>query len=48
MFKPDSPLYPFLFTFGGLVADEIVRRSRLSSNSVIQLVAAIITNAAKK
>jgi hypothetical protein len=48
MFKPDSPVYPFLFTIGGLLADELVRRSKLSSNSIIQLVVRIITNAAKK
>jgi hypothetical protein len=44
MLSPDSPFYPFLFTAGTALLDELIRRSKLSSNSIIQLLIRIITN----
>jgi hypothetical protein len=44
MFKPDSPFYPFILTVGTALTDELIRRSKLSSNSIIQLLVRVITN----
>jgi len=47
-FDPTSPFFPLITALIALVADELVRRSRASSNSIIQLIFNILTNAVKK
>jgi hypothetical protein len=48
MLKPDSPFFPLITAGLALLADELVRRSRMSSNSIIQLIFGILAGAFKK
>jgi hypothetical protein len=48
MLKPDSPFFPLITATLALLADELVRRSRMSSNSIIQLIFSIFAGAVKK
>jgi hypothetical protein len=49
MFKPDSPLYPFMVAVGTAVADELIRRNpNIKSNTIIQLLVRIFTNHPQK
>ena len=48
MLKPDSPFFPLITAALALLADELVRRSKASSNSIIQLIFAILAGAFRK
>lgn len=48
MLEPTSPFFPIITAAFALLADELVRRSKMSSNSIIQLIFTILAGAFKK